>query len=177
MEKVELIGGLIENHRKFIGLINSLSDEDFSARPNPEKWSNGENLAHILQSTQPLNQALALPKFQLKMMFGKSNRPSRSYEELVKKYQEKLAEGGKASGKYLPKEISIDERAKLADKLSVTVKNIVTKISDFSENDFDEFILPHPLLGKLTLREMMYFTSYHVQHHQETVERNLAIEN
>jgi len=47
-------------------------------------------------------------------------------------------------------------------------------LSGFSEEDLDKLILPHPLLGKLTLREMMYFTIYHVQHHQRIVERNLA---
>jgi hypothetical protein len=33
--------------------------------------------------------------------------------------------------------------------------------------------LPHPLLGKLTLREMIYFTIYHVQHHHKLVQNQL----
>ena len=41
------------------------------------------------------------------------------------------------------------------------------KIELFSEQDLDSHILPHPLLGKLTFREMLYFTIYHVQHHQD----------
>jgi hypothetical protein len=37
----------------------------------------------------------------------------------------------------------------------------------------DLLILPHPLLGKLTLREMLYFTLYHVEHHEKQVLENL----
>jgi hypothetical protein len=34
-------------------------------------------------------------------------------------------------------------------------------------------ILPHPLLGKITIREMLYFTAYHVQHHENIIKRDL----
>lgn len=34
---------------------------------------------------------------------------------------------------------------------------------------------PHPLLGKLTLREMMFFTIYHVQHHEVFDEKKFEI--
>ena len=37
--------------------------------------------------------------------------------------------------------------------------------SQISEHKLDRCILPHPLLGKLTLREMIYFTIYHMEHH------------
>jgi len=33
-------------------------------------------------------------------------------------------------------------------------------------------LLPHPLLGKVTVREMLYFTIHHVQHHHALVERD-----
>jgi hypothetical protein len=35
-------------------------------------------------------------------------------------------------------------------------------------------VLPHPLLGKLTIREMLYFTVYHGEHHRLHTEQNLA---
>lgn len=40
-------------------------------------------------------------------------------------------------------------------------------------DELDKYILPHPLLGKLTIREMMYFTIYHVEHHKKLTERGL----
>ena len=44
----------------------------------------------------------------------------------------------------------------------------------FSEDEIDTYILPHPLLGKLTIREMIYFTIYHVEHHQNNTKQNLV---
>jgi hypothetical protein len=38
-------------------------------------------------------------------------------------------------------------------------------LKKFSEDDLDSIRLPHPLLGKLTVREMLYFAVYHVGHH------------
>jgi hypothetical protein len=29
----------------------------------------------------------------------------------------------------------------------------------------DEYLLPHPLIGKLTIREILYFTIYHNLRH------------
>ena len=51
-------------------------------------------------------------------------------------------------------------------KLSALINKLNKKIDSFDEKDLDRYILPHPLLGKLTIREMLFFTVYHVQHHQ-----------
>ena len=48
------------------------------------------------------------------------------------------------------------------------------RIDSFSEKDLDNYILPHPLLGKLTIREMLFFTIYHVQHHEVLTLKNLG---
>ena len=47
------------------------------------------------------------------------------------------------------------------------------RADSFSEKQLDTFILPHPLLGKLTLREMLYFTIYHAEHHKKQTLKNL----
>jgi len=163
---------LHEKHDAFIRLVMDLNEEDFCRKPN-EKWSAGEQMAHIYLSVKPLRQALALPKFLPKLLFGQANRPGRSYDELVSKYNEKLAQGGRASGGYVPKPVSYNERNKLCSNLTQEIKLLEKKINRFNENDLDRYILPHPLLGKLTLREMLYFTIYHVQHHTELTSNNL----
>ena len=33
------------------------------------------------------------------------------------------------------------------------------------KKQLDHYLLPHPLLGKITLREMLFFSAYHIQHH------------
>ncbi|QLH34686.1 MAG: DinB family protein [Cyclobacteriaceae bacterium] len=59
-------------------------------------------------------------------------------------------------------------------RLTKEVNRLAAKLNRFSEAELDLYILPHPLLGKLTLREMIYFTCYHVQHHQELTTKNLS---
>ncbi|MCB9182399.1 MAG: DinB family protein [Flavobacteriales bacterium] len=55
-----------------------------------------------------------------------------------------------------------------------TLDLLCKRTSRWSESDLERYLLPHPLLGKLTLREMLYFTLYHVQHHQALVQRDTA---
>ena len=43
-----------------------------------------------------------------------------------------------------------------------------------SQADLDRYRLPHPLLGKLTVREMLFFTVYHNYHHVRSVADRLA---
>jgi len=172
MNREEIITALKEKHNAFIDYTSSLTDEEFSARYN-EKWTAGQQLDHIYRSVKPLREALLLPKFMLKLVFGKANRPSRTYEAVVEKYSIKLESGGKASSKYTPNSIGIDQKEGLSKSLLKNIKKLSTKINAYTEQELDLIILPHPLLGKLTLREMLYFTIYHVEHHTEIIKRNL----
>ena len=138
------------------------------------KWSAGQNLEHLIRAIKPLQLAYALPKFVLTVLFGKTNRPSLTYDELVIKYKTKLTEGGKASGPFIPPAVSFEKKDKLIEKYAEQKQELITKIEKQSEADLDKYILPHPLLGKITLREMLYFTIHHNEHHLELL-KNRAI--
>ena len=43
-------------------------------------------------------------------------------------------------------------------------------VSKWSEGDLDLYVIPHPLIGGLTFREILYFTIYHVQHHKKQID-------
>jgi hypothetical protein len=70
-------------------------------------------------------------------------------------------------------EVTIEQREQLIKSVNDVVGKLCKQLLDYSEKDLDELILPHPLLGKLTLREMMYFTMYHVTHHYTATGKNL----
>jgi hypothetical protein len=89
MEISELQRKLKESHVHFIGTVNRVADADFTKSVN-QKWTAGQQLDHIIKSVAPVNLALALPAFVLKMSFGKANRPSRTYDQLVEKYKGKI---------------------------------------------------------------------------------------
>ncbi|MBK7609450.1 MAG: hypothetical protein IPI18_20745 [Saprospiraceae bacterium] len=44
----------------------------------------------------------------------------------------------------------------------------------FSEAEIDRYLIPHPLVGKITMREMFYFTVFHAGHHQNNLIRDLG---
>jgi len=164
--KPEIISALNEKIDAFNGYISPLNKEQFEATPN-SKWSAGQNLDHLIRAIKPLQLAYGLPKFALLILFGKTNRPSRTFDELVTKYKTKLAAGGKASGPFIPPTIRFEQKDELIKKYSLQKQMLISKIEKQSEPDLDKYILPHPLLGKVTLREMLYFTIHHNEHHLE----------
>lgn len=150
--------------------------EKFFEQP-VDKWSIAENIRHLVVSTNASTLAFRLPTIMLKFIAAKANRPSRSYDELVAKYKKKLSEGGKASGKFIPAKFSSmseEEKNKLLKKWRVATGKY---LSSFDRNPIgeilDRYAIPHPLLGKITLRELAYFTIYHTQHHLNIIQSRL----
>ncbi|MFM2267357.1 MAG: hypothetical protein RL757_798 [Bacteroidota bacterium] len=173
MTKEILIAALREKHELFSKYIQSLSDSDFEAAL-PKKWSAGQQMEHIQLAVKPLNLAFWLPKFMLKMNFGTANRPSRTYEALVERYNQKLANGGRATRPFVPKSVTLSRRNAVLTSYEKTIQQFLKRVSKLNESDLDVYIIPHPLLGKLTLREMLYFTLHHVQHHAQMTAQNLS---
>ena len=172
MDKMSIIQALTQQHRTFASEIIQLDQPAFMRAPEG-KWTAGQQLDHILRSTRPLRLAFHLPKPALKLLFGKANRPSRNYDAVVEKYLSKLEAGGVATGVFVPKPVHFEQKDRLALRLSRTIASLCKGLGLFDEKELDEYILPHPLLGKLTLREMLYFTLYHVEHHRQITRRNL----
>jgi hypothetical protein len=163
---------LHKNHLSFISYLGELTNEAFLKSKN-EKWTAGQQLEHIYRSVKPLRQVLGQPKFILKLIWGVANRESKNYDELVGKYLLKLSNGGRATGRFIPNAVDIPKGMKLKEALREEVVKLTAILEKFTEDQLDKFVLPHPLLGKLTIREMMYFTIYHVGHHQQLIKRDV----
>jgi hypothetical protein len=172
MTKEAIISKLETDHQQFISYIASMEEKNFMYAPR-EKWSAGQHADHIRRSVAPLKVILALPKMAVKFLFKKSNRPSRSYDALVEKYGLKLQGGGKASGRFVPGPVTENEKDLILKKISRDVSGICRSLRKYSEKELDLYTIPHPLLGRLTIREMMYFTIHHVEHHHNMIIRYL----
>ena len=167
-DKSQIIFALNENIDAFNNYIAHLTKEQFEVSLTG-KWSAGQNLDHLIRAIKPLQLAYGLPKFALRILFGKTNRPSKTYDELVAKYKAKLAAGGRASGPFIPPFIDFEKKDELLKKYNEQKQKLISKLEKQNEKDLDVYILPHPLLGKVTLREMLYFTIHHNEHHLETL--------
>lgn len=173
MNKQLIKNALYDSHESFINYLDSLQKEDFLVSKK-DKWTAGQQLEHILLGVNPVRLALSLPKTILKLIWGTANRKSRSYDELVSKYISKLESGAKATGRFIPKTVDLEKGKRLMKKLKKEVNRLCFNMDRFSEEDLDFYVLPHPLLGKLTIREMLYFTIYHVNHHEKITKQGLT---
>ena len=174
MDKNQIQSELNKQYELFIKTLQELSDEQFE-QVNANKWSAAQQLEHMIKSVKPVDMAFGLPMFVLKMKFGVANRASKSYEDLVAKYLGVLKEnpGYEMPKEYDPKGIPLARREKSFQKLNKLINKLGNRLSRFTEKELDTYILPHPLLGKLTLREMLYFTIYHAEHHNKQIQKNL----
>lgn len=172
MNKQEITTTLINNHKSFTDYLESVPDETFMLSKN-EKWTPAQHLEHMVRSVRPVVLAFMLPRFLLGLIFGKSNRPSKTYDEIVHKYTQKLAEGIKATGVFVPPPVPLNKRTELIQRLNAVASKLASQVNGISEKDLDTYLLPHPALGKLTLREMIYFTMYHVYHHHKNLKAGM----
>ena len=172
--KEELLQSFEQNKRDVAEFFSSIQMEKFYAHP-ADVWSARDNIDHLNKSIAPVAKALGLPKVLPLVLFGKAKQPSKSFEKIRETYQGKLKEGAKATGRYIPDKVEIPKDAdeekqellktwnEVSDKLIAVLKN------KWSEKDLDTYTLPHPILGKLTVREMLFFTLYHNTHHVNNV--------
>ena len=141
-----------------------------------EAWSPAENVRHLVKSIRPVTKALGMPRLVLWTMFGWPRRKSATYDALVERYRGLLAAGGKA-GRFAPSPQEEQDvharRAEILGQYADANSALRIAIAKWSDAALDRHQLPHPLLGKLTVREMLMFTLYHQRHHREGVQRRL----
>ncbi len=146
--------------------------------PQGDKWSPAEHALHLQKSSAPLVIGLKLPAWLLRLRFGGSARPSRSFVRLREEYLGRLADGGQA-GRFAPAREGLPEnpnrrRGEIMTKWWLTNVRLCTVLSRWREGRLDTVQLPHPLLGMLTVREMAAFTVYHTSHHLTLVMQRVA---
>lgn len=167
----EAIANLLEaKHSELISWLENQPEDQWTQGPEG-KWTTGQQALHLLQSIKPLNDALSMPKFILRYRFGKANRPVRAYNAITKRYQERLVEakGKTYKGSKNMKTPTLKEKDYILNRLQTESKKLQYKTKKISDNNLDNLILPHPLMGKMPIREIIMWTAYHVEHHTETL--------
>lgn len=172
MTTKQLMDSFYQNHKDLSEYINSLPDEKFLHTANG-KWTPGQQLAHVYLTLVPISQALGSKEY-IQSKFGFIDRPAMSYDEVIETYRKGLAAGGKAPGQYLPQDIALEQKNEYTEKLLTILAAIQQQIGTYSEEELDTLVMPHPFLGKLSLRELFYLMSYHPLHHLEQTEYNLG---
>ena len=133
-------------------------------------WTAGQHLLHLIKSTKPLGRGMGVPRLLLRLKFGSVKHSSRSYEAIIQSYQDALDNGGKATGDYVPRAVKKLERDALIKRFENEMSVLIKQVGKWSEKNLDNTNVPHPLIGNLTLREMLYFTIYHTEHHLKVLQ-------
>ncbi len=179
--KRSLIKAVQKSQTDVTDFFSTLSLEAFYHSPT-DAWSPAENLQHLIKSVQPISLAMKLPKFILAVLFGRSTRVSRRFANITALYRDELQKGATASWFFHPSRSIANEantetyRHQLLQKWEKAGSDLFAQLQKWSEQDLDRYRLPHPILGKLSVREMLLFTIYHNTHHIMSVKRHLEKE-
>lgn len=170
--KGQIVKALSQTRQEICGYFAELPLEVFFAG-STEKWSPGHHLEHLRLSNKPVATALGAPKLLLRIVaVGKKAHPSRGFPEIVQTYRQALKAGAQATGRYVPgleADPSEQGRHKIVQGFAKAAEGVELVLAGWSEEALDEYSLPHPVLGQLRVREMLFFTLYHNRHHLEGV--------
>jgi hypothetical protein len=173
----DLAPALQASYRRVDEAAQGLEVDAFFERPG-EAWCAAEHLRHLVTSVNAVARGLGMHWLTLRLLFGRSKTGSRSYEEVKEVYHGRLASGLRASGPYVPQldlEAEDPEAARqaLLERWRRATGRLDKGLTRWSPKALDRYRLPHPALGKLTLREMLLFTVYHNHHHGHRIEERI----
>ncbi len=152
--------------------FEALSLDEFLA-PQGDAWSPEGHLRHLTKAVAAVAGGMRVPRLLLGLRFGRARRGSRDFEEIRELYLQALGDGLKA-GRYgpssRPDELPPEaRRGRTLGRWRRAGGELRTVVRGWPERDLDRYRLPHPGIGKLTAREMLFFTVYHNAHHARRV--------
>jgi hypothetical protein len=146
-----------------------LTDLEFAERPNG-RWSVGDTAQHLYLSARPVLRLMAGPR-EVFAQWDRAVEPSRTYEAIEETYRRVLSRGVKApvSMSPRPEDVAADKATMLA-RVTDTYRALADQVVNWSAEEMDSYQIPHPALGLISVREMMYFIGVHTRHHIAVLE-------
>lgn len=154
--------------------IENQEDEKFIFAPKG-KWQTCEHLDHLTQSAQKVKYGISLPKLFLRYKFGKPNRPCRTENQIIDRYREKLA--NLAPGTLAPMQLTkspVSKKQECIQEYLAAGKALSKSLSKWNDKKIEKYLIPHPLLGRMHVKEMLIWVSYHNYHHLNTLKEKYS---
>ncbi len=167
MNKNILISTIKAEYETIERFFQQTDDTHFGTQPHAEKWSIAQHAQHLINSVKGI--AGALKDTSTLAQFGKAERPSLDYVTVKINYQNVL-EKLKKEGKMPYRHLDITEtKTELLANFNTIHQKLVERLADLTELELDTLQVPHPVLGIMTMREMLLFTAIHIKHHYDIV--------
>lgn len=170
----EIQKGLADISQQLIDFSNEQSEEVYFA-PFGEKWSMAGNLEHLILTNRAMGKTFSYPKEALAARFGKAERPSFAGAAIVENYLSALKTTKiKAPPAYSPQADTPQSKAVLLKMWNEVEDAFQNNLKNWSDENLDDYRIPHPALGHLNLRELALFAIYHTNHHLKAMKRIAA---
>ncbi|MBV6520533.1 MAG: hypothetical protein MNPFHGCM_00649 [Gemmatimonadaceae bacterium] len=166
---IELLSRALQRlTRNGTSLCESIPVATFFA-PQRDRWSPAEHVRHLTMGSRPLRLAYRLPSWLLRARFGAATSPSRTFDALRADYLRAL-ESGASAGRFSPRPERApadpeQRRRQILARWASVNDSLTSAWGTWRSLELDRIRLPHPILGRLTAREMAIFTVYHTAHH------------
>jgi uncharacterized damage-inducible protein DinB len=157
--------------------IDRHSENEINKKIYSDKWTAAGHIFHLIKSTKAVSQAMKKPKVLLRWSFGTNNRIEKSFDQLKDKYNSVLKKSTtNAPVAYSAKEGRQFNKSELIARMRHEQDQLINTTTKWNEKQLSKYIVPHPALGKLTIREVLYFTVFHTEHHQNILKDKYALE-
>lgn len=164
----ELIVALEDDVANVSATILSLTSEECFAH-QPGVWSAAENLLHLQQLSRVFSLAFSVPRSTLGMLFGKPKQQSNDYATIAIRYQAAIAGGFEAPAYSVPAKpqgpFNQQRQQALVEQWQKINQHMIESLFHWDDAALDQYQIPHPALGKLTVRELLFFMHCHTQLH------------
>lgn len=168
-DRATIAKALLDSFAAVKGVIAQTPPEKAFEQPG-EKWSMVQQFQHLILSNAPVASALKKPFVRL-ASFGAPADPTMDYAGLKSKYYEVLGKGVKAPPPFVPEKLEKPDFERLFDDWEKINQKFQGRLQDWTEADLDKFAVPHPVLGLLSIRQMLLFTVLHNLHHLKQIEQ------
>jgi len=164
--KDQLVQNLNRAFKETIDWVYEQPESNFNQEIVQGKWTIAEHIYHLIKSTKGVSKGMSMPKLGLHTMFGKRQNTERSYQQILNLYTETLSGNNvKAPNAYEAEPGRTFDRVTLVNRFEGERNDFVEALKKWSEADMSTYVMPHPVMGKFTIREFSYFTILHTIHH------------
>jgi len=157
-----------------IDWVNTRSEDQLNEIMHKEKWTAAGHVFHLVKTTKAISNGMNVPKLALRLKFGINKRKERSYDELVNEFDDLVAKNGKfvAKDELSPAEGRKFKKEEIIKRFRDEQRDFKAALLKWDEKKLSKYLLPHPVVGKLTLREFAYFNVMHTLHHLGILKRD-----
>ena len=168
LSQAELVQALEARHREVGAYFSSLPETTFLADNSP-KWNPAQHLIHLTKSASRIAQGL-----QARDQLPNHETPSRGYEAIREAYLATLKQAAAELLERIGASVQVEagsSQAQIIQAYLLAGKQLREAAQSWSESELDAKAMPHPVLGSISVREMLEFVIYHDLHHLEGVRK------